>query len=160
MNAVAADSGEAALVTMRQASETKQKFRLAIIDGRMPGMDGFSLAERIRQDPELESAMIMLLTSTDQSEDAARCRHLRIQAYMIKPIRKAELLSSILNILGGRAVLQSKAQSQPSPVRLGLRILLVEDNPVNQTVGLRMLKKKGPYCRPGEKRPGVSGKNR
>ncbi len=143
MNAVAAESGEAALAIMRMALAEKKKFRLAIIDGRMPGMDGFALAKHIRQDPALDSAIIMMLTSTEQGEDAARCRQLGISAYMVKPIRKAELLSSILNILGRHARDETNAEGKARPITSGLRILLVEDNPVNQTVGLRMLEKMG-----------------
>jgi CheY-like chemotaxis protein len=105
--------------------------------------DGFALAKRIRQDPQLDSAIIMMLTSTEQGEDAARCRQLGISAYLVKPIRKAELLSSILNILGPRALAETKVKETPKQMDSGLRILLVEDNPVNQTVGLRMLEKMG-----------------
>jgi signal transduction histidine kinase/CheY-like chemotaxis protein/integral membrane sensor domain MASE1 len=143
MNTAAAESGEAALAIMRNALAEKKKFRLAIIDGRMPQMDGFALAEHIRQDPQLESAIIMMLTSTEQGEDAARCRQLGISAYIVKPIRKAELLSAILNILGRRALHEDKGEGKAKQATSGLRILLVEDNPVNQTVGLRMLEKMG-----------------
>ncbi len=143
MNAVAAESGEAALAIMRKTLAEKEKFRLAIIDGRMPGMDGFALAKQIREDPALDNAIIMMLTSTEQGEDAARCRQLGISAYLVKPIRKAELLSSILNILGRHARDETKTEGEAKPTTSGLRILLVEDNPVNQTVGLRMLEKIG-----------------
>jgi len=106
-------------------------------------MDGFALAERIRQDPQLESAIIMMLTSTEQGEDAARCKQLGISAYMVKPVRKGELLSAILNILGRLALTEDKVEGKAKQATSGLRILLVEDNPVNQTVGLRMLEKMG-----------------
>ena len=143
MNAVAAEGGEAALAVMRKALAENRRFRLAIIDGRMPDMDGFDLAKRIRQDPQLDSAIIMMLTSTEQGEDAARCRQLGIAAYMVKPIRKAELLSSILNILGRHTLDETKTERKSKQAASGLRILLVEDNPVNQAVGLRMLEKLG-----------------
>jgi CheY-like chemotaxis protein len=146
MAVVAAEGGESALATMRRAYAGGNGLRLAIIDGQMPGMSGFELAEQIRQDPQLASAMIMMLTSTDQSGDAARCRQLGIAAYLVKPIRKSELLSAILSTLGTSALpspTRHPARKVPNPGKRGLRILLVEDNPVNQTVGLRMLEKMG-----------------
>jgi two-component system sensor histidine kinase/response regulator len=131
---------------MRQAYAAGSGFRLAIIDGRMPGMDGFELAKRIREDPQLADAVIMMLTSTDQSGDAARCRQLGIARYLVKPIRKSELLSAVLATLGQPV----RAPATPPAVHEkaeqgshGLQILLVEDNPVNHTVGLRMLQKMG-----------------
>src|SRR5581483_7444551 len=90
----------AALEAMRGANASGNRFRLAIIDGHMPGMDGFELAEQIRHDPHLSGALIMMLTSSGQHGDAVRCRKLGIAAYLLKPIRKSELLSAILMVLG------------------------------------------------------------
>jgi two-component system sensor histidine kinase/response regulator len=117
-------------------------FRLAIIDAHMPDMDGFDLAARMRQDPEMTGTGIVMLTSADQVGDAARCRQLDIVSYLTKPIRKSDLLSAILITLGhvDHSLQRSlMAQEKPSTAVSGLRILLVEDNPVNQTVGLRIL---------------------
>src|SRR5580658_5590285 len=146
MQPTAVDSGAAALEAMKQARLAGHGFRLAIIDGHMPGMDGFELAERIKTDPHLSSAVIMMLTSAGQSGDAARCRKLGVVAYLLKPIRKSELLSAILAALG-----QGSADSAPdfiagySPQATSrkLRVLVAEDNPVNQKVILRMLEKMG-----------------
>ncbi len=146
MEVVSAENGEGALATMRQAFERSHGFRLAIIDRRMPGMDGFELAKQIRQDPQFADSVIMMLTSTDQSDDAARCRQLGIASYLVKPIRKSELLSAILTTLGRPKVAMpriSEVREEVIPERRTLQILLVEDNPVNQTVGLRMLQKMG-----------------
>ena len=146
MQVVAVESGSAALDAMKKAEEAGKPFRLAIIDGHMPGMDGFELAQQIRRDPNLANAMIMMLTSAGQRGDAARCRDLGIAAYLLKPIRKSELLSAILAVLG-----EHSAESEPTlitrfnlPVSVRrLRILVAEDNPVNQTVILRMLERMG-----------------
>ena len=146
MEVMAAENGETALALMRQAHAASSGFRLAIIDGRMPGMDGFELAKRIREDPQLAGAVIMMLTSTDQSGDAARCRQLGIASYLVKPIRKSELLSAILTTLGrplGAPATPPAVHEKANQGRHGLQLLLVEDNPVNQTVGLRMLQKMG-----------------
>ncbi|MGC2194916.1 MAG: response regulator [Terriglobales bacterium] len=145
MDVSAADSGFAALDGMRQALEAGKPLRLAIIDGHMPGMDGFQLAERIRQDPRLTGAVIMMLTSAGHRGDAARCRQLGISAYLLKPIRKSDLLMAILNALGEEVPTAPRAvpHDELRPIHRGLRVLLVEDNRVNQTVGLRMLEKLG-----------------
>jgi len=146
MDVSAADSGLAALEAMTQAHEAGKRFRLAIIDGRMPSMDGFELAEHIRQDPRLAGAVIMMLTSTGQIGDAARCRQLGISAYLLKPIRKSELLSAILTTFGQAAAGTPRTLVTRHELRQAgrsLHVLLVEDNPVNQTVGLRTLERIG-----------------
>jgi len=146
MQPTAVDSGVAALEIMKQMATTGQGFGLAIIDGHMPGIDGFELAAQIKTDPRLASAIIMMLTSTGQSGDVARCRRLGIIAYLLKPIRKSELLSAILSALGQRSAdsapdLVTRYSPQEAPRKL--RILVAEDNPVNQKVVLRMLEKMG-----------------
>ena len=145
MDVSAADSGLAALEAMTQAHEAGKRFRLAIIDGSMPNMDGFELAEHIRQDPRLAGALIMMLTSTGQLGDAARCRQLGIAAYLLKPIWKSELLSAILTTLGQDAAAPRTLVTRHELQQAGrsLRVLLVEDNAVNQIVGLRTLEKLG-----------------
>jgi CheY-like chemotaxis protein/integral membrane sensor domain MASE1 len=146
MDVSAADGGRAALEAMQRAHEAGKQLRLAIIDGHMPGMDGFELVERIRQDPRLAGAVIMMLTSAGQRGDAARCRRLGISAYLLKPIRKSDLLTAILTTLGEEvagAPPASIPRDELRPVHHGLRVLLVEDNRVNQMVGLRTLEKLG-----------------
>jgi len=146
MRSLAAESGSAALEAMQQADSNGAAFRLAIIDSRMPEMGGFELAERIKRDPRLSGTMIMMLTSAGLRGEAARCRELGIAAYLLKPIRKSELLSAILTVLG-----QASANSVPALVTRHssrealktIRILVAEDNPINQTVIMRMLEKMG-----------------
>jgi two-component system, sensor histidine kinase and response regulator len=143
---VAVDGAMAALESLQQAAQVGSGFRLVVVDCHMPDMDGFELAERIKRSPSLASAAIMMLTSAGHRGDAARCRKLSIAAYLLKPIRKAELLSAILAVLG-----QEPAASVPSLVTRynlqeefrKLRILVAEDNPVNQTIALRTLEKLG-----------------
>ncbi len=146
MDVTAADSGAGALKAMRQAREAGKCLRLAIIDGHMPGMDGFELAEQIRQDPQLAGAVIMMLTSAGQKGDAARCRELGVSAYLLKPVRKADLLAAIRIALGEEVAgssLTHARRDERGPIVRDLRVLLVEDNLVNQTVGLRTLQKLG-----------------
>ncbi len=146
MKPLAVDSGAAALEAMKQAEIDDHGFKLAIIDGNMPGMDGFELAEQIKKDPRMAGAMIMMLTSAGQRGDAARCRRLGIVAYLLKPIRKSELLIAILTVLGQRSAgftpdLVTRYSLREASRKL--RILVAEDNQVNQVVVLRMLTKMG-----------------
>jgi CheY-like chemotaxis protein len=136
MKPTAADGGRAALKAMRQASDAGNFFPLVLLDAQMPGLDGFTLAERIKQNPKLAGAVIMMLTSADQPGDAARCRALGIVAYLIKPVRQSEMRRAILTALATQPKNEVRATLVPHPSRCGeqqrLRILLAEDNLVNQ----------------------------
>src|SRR5690348_910340 len=140
-----ADGGEAALMAMRWARDQGQSFPLVLLDGHMPGMDGFEVARRIKADPSLAGATIMMLTSDRQVGDAARCREIGIKVYLVKPIGQSDLLDGILNALGTQildsasAVLSDKGGK---PMR-SLRLLLAEDNPVNSHLALTLLRKWG-----------------
>src|SRR6202023_3990352 len=100
MRPTLAESGLTALTALKRAKEAGNKTLLLLLDAQMPGMDGFSLMEKIRQDPELPTATVMMLTSGGQRGDAARCRELGISAYLTKPVRQLELREAILNVLG------------------------------------------------------------
>lgn len=140
------ESGTAALERLKRAEAEGHGFKLAIIDSNMPGMNGFALAERIRAEPHLAGAMIMMLTSDGRHGDAARCRELGIAAYLTKPIRKSELLAAILAVLGQTPQELSTNLVTRHSLREAFRslsILAAEDNPVNQKVVVRMLEKMG-----------------
>ena len=141
-----AQSGQEALAAMHKAHDEGEPFALVLLDNMMPEMDGFMLAERIRQHPHLVGAILMMLSSTDRRENAARCHELGMDAYLTKPIRHAELLNAILTAVhavpgessGVKAPRHSLGQSQRS-----LRLLLAEDNLVNQKLAVRLLEKRG-----------------
>ncbi len=146
MKPALAASGEGGLQAMIERKTAGQSFPLVLIDALMPGMDGFELAEKIKQDPGLAGATIMMLTSAGQRGDAARCRRLGIGAYLIKPIRQSDLLNAILMTLGKRAGAQRPALVTRHTLREAgrkLKVLVVEDNPVNQQLALRILQKEG-----------------
>jgi signal transduction histidine kinase/CheY-like chemotaxis protein len=147
-----ADSGEDGLVQLANAARSGQRFPLVILDAHMPGMDGFAVAERIKRDPKLSAATVMMLTSASQRGDSARCKELGIVAHVIKPVRQSDLMDAIMTALGG-----SKAPTAVTPrtatpaggVR-PLRILLAEDNPVNQQLAVGLLTKRGYQVRVAE----------
>ena len=147
MKTEAAESGPEALQHMSAALDRGTPFTVTLIDACMPGMDGFQLAEQIKRDPRLETAAIMMLTSAGQRGDAARCRELGISAYLLKPIGKVELREAILTVLkqhsAGTGESRLVTRHSLRTHRQGLRVLVAEDNPVNQALVLRALEKMG-----------------
>jgi len=146
MKPTAVEGGRAALQALEIAKSTGRPFPLILLDGQMPEMDGFTLAERIKNDADLVGATIMMLTSAGHLGDAAKCRELGICAYLVKPIRQGELLEAICHVL------QKSPQKRPDSLvtRHSLReaknrqrILLAEDNAVNRTLAVRLLERRG-----------------
>ncbi len=140
---------DAALRRLTQAAEAGKPIRLVLSDVHMPDMDGFELADKIRQDERLSDATVVLITSAARSGDGARCRELGVAAFMLKPILPSELLEEVRRVLSARPGAPASAGSAvPDPVPLAapdrpLRILLAEDNPVNQTLAVALLTKRG-----------------
>jgi len=147
MKPVLAESGRAGLAAMQERKLAGMAFTLVVLDAQMPDMDGFSLAEEIKKDPELAGAIVLMLTSAGHRGDRARCRALGIATYLTKPISQAELLKAILAVLGRPSDRPDRLHavtdhfSSESPRKL--RILLAEDNTVNQVVATRLLEKRG-----------------
>jgi len=145
MHPTAVESGDQALVELERAVQNGKPYQLALLDLQMPGMDGFELAEKIRQHPGHVRATVMMLTSEGQRGHAARCRELGIASYLMKPISQSALLDAIMTALG------EPAQELRSPItrhslresRRKLNLLLAEDNAVNQTLAIRLLEKLG-----------------
>ncbi len=140
-------SGWAALAELRRAKEAGQPTPLVLLDAQMPQLDGFQTAAKIKEDPFLVAATIMMLTSGGQRGDADRCREVGISAYLSKPVRQAELREAILRVLGRPA-----QQSETSPLvtrhtlkeaRRHLRVLLADDNAINRELTVRILTKRG-----------------
>ena len=146
MKPTAVDGGLAALEEMKQAV-AGEPFPLVITDAMMPEMDGFTLAEQIQQTPELASVTIMMLSSTDQHQNAARCRELGIDIYLTKPIKPKELLNAIHTCLDGQSLdVTRTSDAIPQPILetvAHLHILLAEDHPINQRLAVGILEKRG-----------------
>ncbi|HKF24987.1 MAG TPA: response regulator, partial [Candidatus Acidoferrum sp.] len=144
MQPVCAKSGRAGLARLEQARKQGKPFQLVLLDGHMPEMDGFAVAERILKDRRYRGLRVILLTSAGQPEDALRCQKLGISAYLSKPIKQSELFDVMIEALGQ----DLRERSQPdreaiSPRVSPLAILVAEDNPVNQLVARRILEKLG-----------------
>jgi signal transduction histidine kinase/ligand-binding sensor domain-containing protein/DNA-binding response OmpR family regulator len=138
-----AGSAADALRELHEAARQERPYQLLIVDGHMPEADGFELLQRIRQSPETAPATVMMLTSDDYYASLRRCGQLGVNAHLIKPVRLCELLTAIRQAIApAEGDVQSSFPAAAKPSRL-LRILLAEDNLVNQRLTVRMLEKMG-----------------
>jgi two-component system sensor histidine kinase/response regulator len=149
MKSTSVEDGEEALARLSSAQNVGEAYALVLTDMHMPGMDGFSLIEQIRQRPELSTAIIMMLTSAGHRGDGARCQELGVAAYLLKPIRQSELREAIARVLGAPAqkgpiplVTRYSLQDARDPQTI-LSVLVAEDNTVNQLLATRLLEKRG-----------------
>src|SRR5579863_2355443 len=116
----------------------------------MPGMDGFTLVQEIKKIPGRTPKTIMLLTADDYAATATRCRQMGIPSALIKPVRQSELLAAITGPLrpsGGNGLENRPIMREQVEPAAKLRILLAEDNRVNQKLAMRMLEKMGHQVR-------------
>ncbi|MGB8493460.1 MAG: response regulator [Candidatus Acidiferrum sp.] len=149
MKPLAVEGGEEALAALELARDKREPFSLILTDMHMPHMDGFTLIERIRQQPAPVAPTIVMLTSAGHRGDAERCKQLGVAAYLLKPIRQSELREAIALVLGARQqngpvplVTRFSLQDERDPDDF-LSILVAEDNLVNQRLAVRMLEKRG-----------------
>ncbi len=148
------ESGAAAIERLRTAAREGAPYNLAILDLMMPGMDGFELARHIKQDAEIAPVKLVLLTSFGQRGHATTAREAGIAAYLTKPVRQSQLfdcLAVIMSEVSGAVELSAQALNKivtrhtikEAKAQSRIRILVAEDNPVNQKVALRQLEKLG-----------------
>ena len=145
MQPTMAVDGPDALVQMDEAAIRGEPFRLAILDVMMPDMDGFTLAERIREDPRLKNCTLIMLSSAGQTENSV-CKELGIARFLIKPVKQSDLRDTILRVLSTQA--EPGDPTEPAPAQVAdtlrsLHILLAEDGITNQIVACGLLKKRG-----------------
>src|SRR6202162_1818661 len=133
MKSTSVETGEEALAQLSSAWELGDPYGLLLTDMHMPEMDGFTLIERIRQRPELSTAIIMMLTSAGHRGDGARCQKLGVAAYLLKPIRQSDLREGIARVLGAREqkgaiplVTRYSLQDARVPRRTILAVLVAE----------------------------------
>src|SRR5437868_12523990 len=119
-----------------------------MLEWRMPGLDGIELASMIRSNTALAGSVIMMLTSDNRSGDVAHCRSLGIDSYLVKPVRRSELLSSILRALADvvqPAPAGGEDHETAPAAKVRRQILIAEDNPVNQRFVCRTLETLGHF---------------
>jgi len=152
MQPALAKDGESALALLEQAQLAGRPYQLILLDCHMPGLDGFGVMERIHQRPELSGAQVIMLTSGGKPDDVSRCQALGIARYLQKPVTQSDLLSRIIDSLGRGQGNQLRVRTRVPGDREGspaaasasrLRILLAEDNKVNQLLAMRLLEKWG-----------------
>jgi two-component system, sensor histidine kinase and response regulator len=159
MRPTSVDGGAAALVEVQRAAMAGRPFGLVLLDLLMPEMDGFAVAEKLKDNPFRRDASVILLSSAGQTVSAARCQQLGILRSLTKPIKPSDLLDAILkagvgsqeSAVGGHEPGASVTEEGASSLKLdhdplargGLRILLAEDGLVNQQVAVGLLKMRG-----------------
>jgi signal transduction histidine kinase/ligand-binding sensor domain-containing protein/CheY-like chemotaxis protein len=145
-------SGEEALDVMRAAHEAAAPYHFAILDHQMPGMDGVALTELVKADPRLQDTMLVILSSAGRAE-IQPTEVSGIEAWLVKPARQSQLMNALANAWAMRSrigPLHQAADRHPSGIVLadsfagsGIRVLIAEDNVVNQKVAMRILQKLG-----------------
>jgi CheY-like chemotaxis protein len=145
-----AQSGEVALSLLNAVAKVNALYNLVITDMRMPVMDGADLGRRIKASPKLKDTLMIMLTSQGLRGDAARMKEIGFAAYLTKPIRRSQLFDCLAMVFDGKPNPDSKEKPQlitrhtiSEAKRHSTRILLAEDNIVNQKLALRLLEKFG-----------------
>jgi signal transduction histidine kinase/DNA-binding response OmpR family regulator len=136
--------GARALDLVNEAHARGEPFQLLLTDMHMPEMDGLALVERMRLCPGPATPTIMMLTSTARGADVARCRKMGISLCLYKPVRRDELLAAIRRAMGLQAEAPAAVpEAAASATRRRLRVLIAEDNRINQMVTTRVVEHLG-----------------
>jgi PAS domain S-box-containing protein len=139
-----ADGGEAGFLELLQSKHDGVPYGLVLLDRRMPGVDGFSVAQQIFREPALARTTILMLTSENRTGDVARGRQLGVAGYLVKPVKQIELHEAIQEARRGAARAIETATERPGVVPpRSLRILLAEDSPDNVLLILSYLRTSG-----------------
>jgi two-component system sensor histidine kinase/response regulator len=140
------DNGQAAVDILRAAQQKNEPFQIVLLDMQMPGMDGEETTRIIKSDPLIKETKIIILTSIGQGGDAARLLALGCSAYLLKPVKMRMLQEALSTVMEAGSQVKPELvtrQSIPEKARNGLRVLLAEDNLVNQKLVGILLQKAG-----------------
>jgi signal transduction histidine kinase/CheY-like chemotaxis protein len=149
-----AASSQDGLQQLIAAEEAKNKFDLVLVEQMMPDMDGETLGQTIKNHPALKETRLIMLTSGGMRGDAKRAKEIGFSAYLTKPIRRSSLLDCLLMTLNEKNIQETDQQKQvlitqhtlAEMKKRTIRILLAEDNPINQKLALRLMEKHGYYA--------------
>jgi PAS domain S-box-containing protein len=150
MTAVCLDSGQTAVETLKTARSKKKPFQVCLVDLNMPEMDGYTVAQQMRK--ALKKPPLLLALSSTLERDAQKCETVGFDGFLSKPVRRRRLLQMISRLLGESPSApdgdnqKRKMHTQYSvreAMKHSVRILLAEDNPVNQKLAVMMLGKAG-----------------
>jgi len=146
---VSCDNGHKGIELLKSAQKANDPFPVVLLDMQMPGIDGEETARRILNDPEINGTNIIVLTSLGQRGDVSRLKDLGCKAYLVKPVKQSHLFNTIVNVLQQHKEDTSPCEEQfitahtiEEQIRNGVRILLAEDNLINQKVATKILEKK------------------
>jgi CheY-like chemotaxis protein len=140
MDCALAENGRQALQMLRIAARSASPFDVAVVDMKMPIMDGLELSAQVRADAALAALRLVMLTSITGRDEARRAQAIGVDAYLAKPVRQQELIATLSIVLGSApAELAPQQASSRLAALAGRRVLVVEDNPVNQEVVTAML---------------------
>jgi signal transduction histidine kinase/DNA-binding response OmpR family regulator len=145
-NGGAASTGQEALALLRSAAQSGDPYQLAILDMQMPEMDGLMLAKAIKSDPKISTTKLVILTSMCGRVNPAEMQSAGIAAWLIKPVKQHQLLATLAQVMALRTELpyaeHETGKKEVTP-EASTKILLAEDNPVNQKVAVKQLQKLG-----------------
>ena len=151
MQTTVADRGQTALDAMESACQSGRPFALVLTDSVMPEMDGFELAQRLNRVPNAKHATVIMLTTAEARNDNWLRTDPEIAAYLLKPVSQAELSRTLSTVLSEPAAVSARrtlmTRRSIREGERGLRILLAEDNPINQKVAARLLEKMGHFVK-------------
>jgi len=139
-------SGAKALETLRNAHRAGDPYHLVLLDMQMPGMDGEQTARAIKSDPAAKDVKIIVLTSMGQRGDAVRLEALGVSGYLLKPVKQQMLFDAVIAVWSneeeeGQNLVTRHTLTEKR--KLGLRLLLAEDNSINQKLAVVLLQKVG-----------------
>ncbi|MBL8349725.1 MAG: response regulator [Burkholderiaceae bacterium] len=143
MRVATACDGVEGLALLREAQQRGKAFDIAVIDMKMPRMDGITMATAVRADPALAAVRLVLVTSLHSTDELARARQAGIDAYLSKPVKRLELFRALAQTVGEVPIESAPAPGTTDRPMIRARALLAEDNGVNQVVARNMLKALG-----------------
>jgi len=152
-----ADSADSAVRKLESAAESDERFDIVLLDAMMPKIDGFQLAAAMHERDNLRADTVMMLSSVDRPNSAARCRDLGIAGYLVKPVSVSGLVEALLKAVGGETThataepvdsidQQPRLLAQTAPPSKSLRILVADDHEPNRDLAVEILRRRGHDC--------------